>query len=335
MIFPSVGDGFMSFQLSRQNTDLKTGLYRLAGELSSGEVADRARALGGDTSRFSGIEHSLQVLETFGQTTTETAQTLTVMQSTLDAFDDRRAALSSDLLTVSKSSPAHLVNELAQQASGSFQDLVSSINTRVAGRTLFAGAAVDGSALADSETILSDLFNTVGSSTVIADIVNTVEAWFEDPSGGFASFGYVGDAGDPQTRFLNETASIEIDARADDPAVRDVLKSAALAALAGRLSGLSDSDRGELLFESGIQLQSAASGVAQLQSRIGFAEQSVERASVENTAQIAALTIQRNDSVGVDPFEAATALQLLQIQLETHYAMTARLASLSLVEYLR
>jgi flagellar hook-associated protein 3 FlgL len=82
-------------------------------------------------------------------------------------------------------------------------------------------------------------------------------------------------------------------------------------------------------------LQSAASGVAQLQSRIGFAEQSVERASVENTAQIAVLTIQRNDSVGVDPFEAATALQSLQIQLETHYAMTARLSSLSLVEYLR
>jgi flagellar hook-associated protein 3 FlgL len=335
MIFPSVGDGVMSFQLSRQNTDLKTGLYRLAGELSSGEVADRASALGGDTSRFSGIEHSLRVLETYGQATRETALTLTSMQTTLGAFDERRAALSSDLLTVSESSPSHLVNELAQQAGGTFQDLVSSMNTRVADRTLFAGAAVDGSALVDSETMLSDLVAAVGTSTTISDIVTTVEAWFEDPNSGFATSGYVGDSGDPQTRILNETASVDLDARADDPAVRDVLKSAALAALADRLSGLSDSDRGELLFESGVQLQSAASGVAQLQSRIGFAEQSVERASVENTAQIAALTIQRNDSVGVDPFEAATALQSLQIQLETHYAITARLSRLSLVEYLR
>jgi len=39
--------------------------------------------------------------------------------------------------------------------------------------------------------------------------------------------------------------------------------------------------------------------------------------------------------VNADPFETASTLQAVQLQLETHYAMTARLSRLSLAEYLR
>jgi flagellar hook-associated protein 3 FlgL len=43
----------------------------------------------------------------------------------------------------------------------------------------------------------------------------------------------------------------------------------------------------------------------------------------------------RSDIVSVDPFEVATELQNLQVQLETIYTITARLSGLSLTKYLR
>jgi flagellar hook-associated protein 3 FlgL len=335
MIFPSLGDGALSFQLSRQNNDLKTGLNRLSGELSSGEVSDRTRALGGDTSRFSGISHSLKILDTFRQATRETAQNLSAVQTTLSAFDGKRASLAADFLTVSESSPSYQVDEVSRKATTAFRDLVGTLNTRVADRTLLGGAAVDQTALASPDAMLADIAASVGPTTILNDIVAAVDTWFDDPAGGFATMGYTGDSGDRPSRALNETANVTLDARADDPAIRDVLKAAALASLADSMVNLAPQSKGALVFESGVRMQTAATGVAQLQSRVGFAEQEVERTSVENSARHAVLSAQYNDNIGADPFDTASALQSLQIQLETHYAMTARLSRLSLVEYLR
>jgi flagellar hook-associated protein 3 FlgL len=41
-----------------------------------------------------------------------------------------------------------------------------------------------------------------------------------------------------------------------------------------------------------------------------------------------------SDLEGVDPYEAATRVSLLQQQIETSYALTARMQQLSLVKYL-
>mgnify|MGYP006193710875 CR=1 FL=1 len=54
-----------------------------------------------------------------------------------------------------------------------------------------------------------------------------------------------------------------------------------------------------------------------------------------NSAEITALELARAKIVSVDPFEAATKVKEAQTQLEMIYAVTARLSSLSLMEYLR
>ena len=64
-------------------------------------------------------------------------------------------------------------------------------------------------------------------------------------------------------------------------------------------------------------------------------EARVEDAAARLSARGTALEIARNDMSAADPYETATKLQNVQLQLETHYTLTARLSRLSLTEYLR
>jgi flagellar hook-associated protein 3 FlgL len=65
-----------------------------------------------------------------------------------------------------------------------------------------------------------------------------------------------------------------------------------------------------------------------MQSKIAQADQS-------NSTARHALEMTRARIVNVDPYESATRLEAAQIQLETLYALTARLGRLSLTDFLR
>ncbi|PQO24558.1 flagellar biosynthesis protein FlgL, partial [Rhodobacteraceae bacterium WD3A24] len=72
-----------------------------------------------------------------------------------------------------------------------------------------------------------------------------------------------------------------------------------------------------------------------LEGRVGAAEARVERAAARNSAEATAMESARNDLVGRDPFETASALQETTARLEKIYTVTARLSRLSLLEFLR
>lgn len=331
----SIGDGAQFLTTQRQNTTLKTQLNTLAKQLSSGEVADKAKALGGNTQRLSAIDHRLTILTTKQERSAETALTVANMQRALDNVDVQRGALGQTLTLISRDSPDIQINDAARAAAGTFGSLVSTLNTQVAGQSLFAGKAVDGTALAAPDDMLADLVAAIGGATAQDDILTAIDTWFDDPAGGFATMGYLGDTGGPLEKRLDETLSLTLNARADDPELRATLKGAAIAAMADQLPGLTQSTKAGLLFEGGLQLQSAASAMASVQARLGYVEGEIERVSVAQSAEKSALGIARNDLAYADPFETASALQAVQLQLETHYAMTARLSRLSLAEYLR
>lgn len=335
MTLTSVGDGAQFLTQSRQNTRLKTELNTLVAQLSSGEIKDKAKALGGDTAQFSAIDHGLKtILSKIGRNR-ETAITLTTMQRTLDTVNDQRASLSENLTKITRDSPQAQIDAGGRGAVSQFETLVNSLNTEVGGRRLFAGNAVDQPALAPPADILANLVAAVGGTTDFDAIETIVDTWFDDPAGGFMATAYLGDTGDPTTRRLNEATVITIEARADNPEIRETLKSAALAAMADLVPGLNKTTKAGLLFEGGIRLQTAATSLVDVQARLGFLEGEIERVNTSQTAEQTALTIARNEMANDDPFETASALQAIQVQLETHYQMTARLSQLSLAQFLR
>jgi flagellar hook-associated protein 3 FlgL len=335
MNYASLGDNMRQFQQTRQNFSLKTTLNTLVNELSSGEKSDKVKATNGDTAKFSAIDNRLKVLSSLAYLSSETELTLSSTQTALSNFDVQRGALAGQLLTITSDTPDFQIEQAAAAGRSRLDGLISTLNTKLGEDSLFAGKAVDQAALTSADTMLTDILAQIGGATDTATIAATVDTWFDDPAGGFATIGFTGDTGDQPQRRLDMDTQITIDARADDPGIKAVLKGAVLAALAQEVPGLSKLVQTDLLSEAGLQLQSAASDVAAIQGRVGYAEGEVERFAVSQSAEQSALTMARNLITQADPFETATELQAVQLQLETHYAMTARLSGLSLMEYLR
>jgi flagellar hook-associated protein 3 FlgL len=117
--------------------------------------------------------------------------------------------------------------------------------------------------------------------------------------------------------------------------VRDTLKGLALAAMLDRGTlGGNAAQRAELAKTAGAVLLEAADARGALAARIGTAQERTANAATRNMAEATALQIARIGMVSADPYEAATALTEAESQLDTLYAVTARLSRLSLANYL-
>ncbi len=330
----SVGDMAQQFISMRSGGAIKSELSHLAESLSTGQVTDITRHLNGETTRFAGINHSLSQLDAYGQAANEAQQGLTGMQTVLGRVDNLRAETSAQLLLVGGTSTSAQIDEAARAARGTFDTMVNALNTRVADRSLMGGADVTSAPLAAADDMIADLQTAIGGATDQASITAAINTWFDDPAGGFATMGYQGDTGPAPEKRVSEDKSLTIDARADDPAIRDTLKAAAFAALAHELSGLDTNTKSSLLREAGTGLFAAASGLVGLQSRVGDMQASVEQTTTGINAQRTTLEIAKNDLISADPFDTASKLQSVQLQLETHYSVTARLSQLSLLGYI-
>ena len=76
------------------------------------------------------------------------------------------------------------------------------------------------------------------------------------------------------------------------------------------------------------------SDLANLSSSTGIVENRVKNASERIDMQVDLFETNIQDLEGVDPYEASTRVSTLLQQIETSYALTARIQQLSLVKYL-
>ncbi len=74
--------------------------------------------------------------------------------------------------------------------------------------------------------------------------------------------------------------------------------------------------------------------LANEEARLGIAQERVKNANGRMSIQIDIMTNQIGLLEGVDPYEAQTRVSALTTQVETAYAMTARIQNLSLLKYL-
>ncbi|MEZ5910818.1 MAG: flagellin [Paracoccaceae bacterium] len=330
----SIGDMARHFLLQTRNTAMKAEANRLLGELTTGKRADIGKAVAGDFKPLAAIESSLLRLQGFRTAATEAGHFAQSMQDTLSLIDTMSADAAPGFLAASGGGNATMVNSTAQDARQKFATVVSALNTRVADRTLFAGDAANAPAIAAAETMLAELMTLTTGETTATGVEAIVDTWFDDPLG-FGTAGYLGGGAAADLR-ISETEAARLDITAADPAIRDTLKGFAMAALldAGALGG-QDTARSVLLRTAGERLMQAGTDRAHLAARLGTQQEMIDAVGVRNATQTLALEQARNAIVAVDPYEAAATLEETQTQLETLYALTARLSKLSLVDFLR
>ncbi len=339
-----LGDLAQSYQLRSQNALLKREMAEITQELSTGRTIDLAGAVRGNLAPIAGIEHDLKRLDGFETAVSETTLLADALQSTLERVQEESEKLSSTLLLAGTSYNSTIVQSASRSAQESFKAMVDTLGTQVAGRSLLSGTAIDQPALADANTILEEVVVAVNGSgaTSAADVVTAVDAWFAPgPSGSYDSIAFIAFPPGQPTQKLSAVAvgantEVALDFTADDAGIRDILAAAALGALVekGVLSG-NPAEQVELVTKAGERTISAQAGLTTMRADVGAKQAALEHAEQANSVSRFALEISRNKIISVDPYESATQLEAVQIQLESLYAITARLGRMSLVDYMR
>ncbi|WP_373354974.1 flagellin [Pseudoroseicyclus sp. CXY001] len=332
----TLGDGAQNFFLRTTNLALKEKMNRYAEELSSGQHKDLPKTLGIGQGRLVEVNARLSMIKTEMEGGRDLANMLSATQFALSRADDVRGLLAGNLMSISPEPGQAELTAGAGNGALTFGDMVSALGTRYGGQALFAGTDTDGVALAPADDILADLRATI-TAAAPADgdaLVAEVLAYF-DAGGGYDTAGYLGDTGALAARRVGTGPTITMEARADDPAIRRALAGAALAAVAmDGVPALTNPEAADVMHRAGETLLSAGTALAALQGQLGVGEERLEEATVRLGAERTSLSILRNDMVNADPFSTASALQEVQVQLETHYLLTARMSEMTLTRYI-
>ncbi|MBP7003740.1 flagellin [Amaricoccus sp.] len=321
--------------LQRNAFTTRAALDAASVEMTSGEKQDRFAATGGNLTRLFALERSLGRNQVFTDTATLSEMRLDIMQEGFGRLLGPVEGLAVDLATATGVSDASAGRLHAATARRALVDAVSVLNTRVAGQSLFAGAATDRPAVASAESLLADLDGLAAGAATAADAVAAIEAYFA-PGGGFFTQGYVGSTTGLAAVEIGEGARLDYAVRADGPEIVATLKAHALAAVVagGAFAGDSAAQL-ELLRASGQRMLEAREEVLALRARVGVSQNVVERAQAERTSERDALELARTGIVATDPLKAASTYQTLQVQLESIYTVTSRLADLRFTNFLR
>ena len=333
MSLTSIGDLARGLVLQRQTTALKAETGRLLSELVTGRAGDPARALRGEMAPLAAIETSLARLAGWRSSAAGAGLRLDAMQAALAVVDGAATDLGAALGLASSPGNSQLLAATATDARGKFATAIAALNTRAGDRSLFAGPATAGPARAPAGEILADLAAAAAGATSAGDVAAAVDHWFDDP-GGFMASAWRGSSEPSGPIPVGPGESLHIEATAADPALRETLKGLAMAALLD--TGLpAGAAAAELAGIASVRLLGASSERAALAARLGLAQSALAAAEARNAAEATGLGIARQTLTGADPHAAAVALESAQSQLETVFAVTARLSRLSLADFLR
>lgn len=337
MNYMSIGDMAQAYQMRRHNVQLKEHMMQLTQEMTTGETADVAQSVSGDFMSLAGIDRSLKTLGSFTTATSEAALLAATMQTALAAVQDISGQIGPTLMSAATStSPAH-VSAATADAREKFLGAVATLNVQVGDRFVLAGIATDTRPLAKGEDMLADLTAATAGLVFSADIVAAVDAWFDAPvgGGGFMDTAYLGSGTPLAPLRIGPDEIADLPVTGADPAIRDVLKGLALAALVseGLIAG-NHIERSRLTQAAGARVLGAENSMAVFRAKVGSAEAHIDQVAARNSAETTALRMARNNIVAADPYDTATALEAVTAQMETLYTLTARLSRLNFADYL-
>lgn len=333
MTFTSLGDLAQGQLLRRTMATVKATMQRQTEESTTGVVSDIPRALGGDLGALHAIRSSLSRLDAYKTATAEMQVLATTMQSAVQSMADFVTDLATPLLSAGTFGQDSSLTAMAAQSEEKFLASVTLLNTRIGDRAIFGGTATDRAPLPDGGALLADLRGLVAAETTAAGVRDRLRDWFDDPAG-FAAR-YAG-SNDPISMAIAEGESAALGTTANDPALREMLLGMGMAAiLNGDTPVLATAERAALATMAGSTLLEGTAARAGLTADLAVVENRVSQAQSRNSAEGTALELAQSALVAVDPYEAATRLTEAQTRLEAIYAITARLSSLSLANYLR
>lgn len=336
MSFNSVGDLASNVMLNQASTRVKRSLMQLSQELTTGVTSDVRSTLRNDLTHQMDWEHRLLANSVQDKTLSEALVKIQAKQSVLGSINDTIVSFANSVETIGSGSAVASTNVLSKNAKTLLEQVVSQLNMRAAGQTLFAGTDTDLVSMASVEDIMTSVKASIGPVATVDDVVQGVKDWMNDPVAGYQAIAYLGSMDDPSPIRLTSNRTISETSKADHEALQAVVENLILATLSSdETFAPSEIIQLDLLQTSSNGLRSADASLIELRASLGFVEAELERQKVKTSAETSTLEQLRANVLGIDEYEVASKLQETELQLEKIYAMTARSARMSLLEYLQ
>ncbi|GHA89460.1 flagellin [Algimonas arctica] len=332
MQFSLTPDILFNTRQSRQNATLRARLETVGQEAITGRRTDVLQATNGQIGDAFLLEKASQdISRQVGMANLATAR-LDGATNSISTIRETLIDFSSDARVSFETGSS---NEFALMASGAedaLSHVMSSLSLRHGTRHLFSGTQSAGGPLASQEELQTAINAAISGAASGTDAVTAINDYF-GAGGGFETDIYQGSVEDGPRLHITDTDSFDPLPKADDQLFRDMMQGFAM--IAGASQAATEADRDQLI-EAGINLlNGAVDGALVTESRLGAAQQSIERieAGLQTEASLVSTTLSK--LLGRDVFDAAAELQALEGQLEASYTVTGRLGSLSLANFLR
>lgn len=333
----------MRLSLARMQTELT----RSQKESSTWRVADVGLALGGNAKQSISLNRDLARIEGIKDTNALATARLTATQGALTDL----GSSAQDFLSALSASQGSNNDPAILQVSGAntLEALTTLLNSSINGEYVFGGTNTGAKPLNDwtasgssAKQAFDDAFaayfsfpqsdpQAAGISEAgMNGFLDAVEDQFLG-SGWSANWSNATDGGMDGRIALNETAQTSVSG--NDMSLRKLTMAAAV------LSDLFSADVGAAARKAVVGratalVGDAVGGLAGLQARTGLMQARVSNATERLAAQADLFDTHIQALEGVDPYEASVRVSSLMQQIETSYALTARIQQLSLAQFL-
>lgn len=328
---------------------LQTELLRAQQELASGRHSDIGLTLGARFVVATALRNEIADTGVFLETNQIASARFAAARSALDSLTNLAQTVQQNLLGAS--SGIQDASVIAHEAQMALNQTISIGNSTFDGAYLFAGLSSgakplnefiagsnEGSASVLSQTFLSKFGVAAGSVESAGIDPSQMQSFLDieftqlfDDTNWPAIWANASEDGG-ETR-ISDTLSVRNAVTANAPAVRDLVKSLAMVAGLG-IETLNDDARQTVLSEAAQTIGRALEGISGLNAELGIASKSIGEASDELNVRNAQLQVRLSDIESVDPIEISSRLAALSTQLQASYQVTAKLAVLSLINFI-
>lgn len=330
-------------------TNLQVRLSDAQKEATTSRLADVGQGLGYLTGRSVSLRQDLDRLNTFKDTNAIASTRLQQTQTTLEGVADLAQEFISTLVAARASAASAEV--AVADARTKLIALTSSMNNAANGAFLYSGINTDVKPLTDyfstptaaNRAAVATEFTTAfgiaqgdpGTELITsADMKTFLDGPFStlfDNANWTTTWSAASDQN--ITSRISNNELIETSANANTKSIRLLASAYTMVADLG-VDKLSQ-DAYQAVLDKAIAVTGEAIGdLTQLRAGLGTAEERISTSNDRMSMQITIMTEHINLLEGVDPFEASARVNTLLTQVETAYALTARLQRLSLINYL-
>lgn len=318
-------------------------------ELSTGRHADAGLALGAGVGRTVSLRGEHAQLSAIIDTNARLAPRLETTQGVLKGVSESAARIQAAVIAA-RTSPQG-IGALKAAAQDALKSLTASLNTSYDGQYLFAGDNVGSAPLADyfavpasaSKSAVDGAFlsqfglaqGSAGTEAISASAMQTfldgqLTAQFDAPAW-TSNWSLASDS--PLMSRVAPNETLASSASANETPMRKLAMAFTMLADLG-IDTLSTDTAQTVLDKATSLIGDATAGLSAISGRIGTVQSRASDASDRLSARLDILDQNVSKLEDVDPAEVSVRISSLTTQLETSYALTARLQQLSLVKYL-